>query len=104
MAIDKNKGYRDATSKINSYKTTIETQATEKVLSKLSLGDNTVLIPLIDSATSFSFPVEYWHGVSNRVMSVFLEVSLIFSTIGLTQRVISPGEFDCMYTCFIAIT
>ena len=40
MAGDKNKGYRDATNKINSYKTTIETQSTEKVLGKLSLGDN----------------------------------------------------------------
>ena len=40
MASDKNKGYVDATNKINSYKTTIQTQATEKVLGKLSLGDN----------------------------------------------------------------
>jgi len=40
MSIDKNKGYSDAANKINSYKTTIETQATEKVLGKLSLGNN----------------------------------------------------------------
>lgn len=40
MATDKNKGYRDITSKINSYKTTIETQSNEKTLKKLSLGGN----------------------------------------------------------------
>lgn len=40
MAQDVKQGLRDATSKINSYKTTIEVQATEKVLKKLSLGDN----------------------------------------------------------------
>ena len=40
MAQDVKQGLRDATSKINSYNTTIEVQATEKVLKKLSLGDN----------------------------------------------------------------
>jgi hypothetical protein len=40
MAIDVKQGYRDATTKINSYNTTISTQATEKTLKKLSLGDN----------------------------------------------------------------
>ena len=40
MSIDKNKGYSDAVNKINSYKTTIETQSTEKLLGKLSLGNN----------------------------------------------------------------
>ena len=40
MATDVKQGYKDASSKINSYKTTIATQATEKTLSKLSLGDN----------------------------------------------------------------
>lgn len=40
MAIDYKKGYSDASSKINSYKSTITTQATEKTLKKLSLGDN----------------------------------------------------------------
>lgn len=40
MATDIKQGYKDATSKINSYNTTISTQATEKTLKKLSLGDN----------------------------------------------------------------
>jgi hypothetical protein len=40
MARDVKQGYRDATTKINSYNTTISTQATEKTLKKLSLGDN----------------------------------------------------------------
>ena len=40
MALDVKEGYKDATSKINAYKATITTQATEKVLTKLSLGDN----------------------------------------------------------------
>jgi len=40
MAIDKTQGYQDAASKINAYKSTITTQANEKVLKKLSLGDN----------------------------------------------------------------
>ncbi len=40
MATDIKQGYKDATSKINSYNTTITTQASEKALKKLSLGDN----------------------------------------------------------------
>lgn len=40
MATDVQQGYKDASSKINSYKTTISTQSTEKALKKLSLGDN----------------------------------------------------------------
>jgi len=40
MATDIKQGYKDATSKINSYNTTISTQATEKTLKKLSLGNN----------------------------------------------------------------
>lgn len=40
MAIDKQQGYKDAASKINAYKSTIITQETEKVLKKLSVGDN----------------------------------------------------------------
>jgi hypothetical protein len=40
MALDKKQGYQDAASKINAYKSTISTQATEKALKKLSLGDN----------------------------------------------------------------
>jgi len=40
MALDKKQGYKDAASKINAYKSTITTQATEKALKKLSLGDN----------------------------------------------------------------
>lgn len=40
MAIDVKQGFKDATSKINSYNTTISVQANEKVLKKLSLGDN----------------------------------------------------------------
>ena len=40
MALDVKEGYKDASSKINAYKATITTQATEKVLTKLSLGDN----------------------------------------------------------------
>jgi len=40
MALDKKQGYKDAASKINAYKSTITTQATEKALQKLSLGDN----------------------------------------------------------------
>lgn len=40
MALDKKQGYKDAASKINAYKSTITTQATEKTLKKLSLGDN----------------------------------------------------------------
>ena len=37
---DIKQSYKDASSKINSYKTTIATQANEKTLQKLSLGDN----------------------------------------------------------------
>ena len=40
MATDIKQGYKDATSKINSYNTTISTQASEKALKKLSLGNN----------------------------------------------------------------
>jgi hypothetical protein len=40
MATDRKQGYKDATSKINSYNTTVSTQATEKTLKKLSLGNN----------------------------------------------------------------
>lgn len=40
MALDKKQGYQDAASKINAYKSTISTQSTEKVLKKLSLGNN----------------------------------------------------------------
>jgi len=40
MAIDRKQGFKDAASKINSYNTTISVQANEKVLKKLSLGDN----------------------------------------------------------------
>jgi hypothetical protein len=40
MATDVKQGYKDASSKINSYKTTISTQANEKVLEKLSSGNN----------------------------------------------------------------
>lgn len=40
MATDIKQGYKDATSKINSYNTTISTQASEKTLKKLSLGNN----------------------------------------------------------------
>ncbi len=40
MATDVKQGYKDASSKINSYKTTISTQANEKVLEKLSAGNN----------------------------------------------------------------
>ena len=40
MATDVKQGYKDAASKINSYKTTIATQESEKTLKKLSLGDN----------------------------------------------------------------
>lgn len=40
MATDIKQGYKDATSKINSYNTTITTQASEKTLKKLSLGNN----------------------------------------------------------------
>lgn len=40
MAQDVKQGYRDATTKINSYNTTISTQASEKTLKKLSLGNN----------------------------------------------------------------
>jgi len=41
MAVDKNQGMKDAANKINSYKTAIQTQATEKALNKLSsMGDN----------------------------------------------------------------
>ena len=40
MALDKKQGYQDAASKINAYKSTISTQATEKALKKLSLGSN----------------------------------------------------------------
>lgn len=40
MATDVKQGYKDASSKINSYKTTISTQANEKILEKLSDGNN----------------------------------------------------------------
>jgi hypothetical protein len=40
MAIDVKQGYKDASSKINSYKTQIETQANEKVFNKLSEAGN----------------------------------------------------------------
>lgn len=40
MPQDVKQGYKDASSKISAYKTTVETNATEKVLSKLSIGDN----------------------------------------------------------------
>lgn len=40
MATDIRQGYKDASSKINSYKSTIVTQESEKALKKLSLGDN----------------------------------------------------------------
>lgn len=40
MAQDVKQGLKDASSKINSYNTTIDVQATEKILKKASLGDN----------------------------------------------------------------
>jgi len=40
MAIDLKQGYDDASSKINSFKTTIATQDSEKILKKLSSGNN----------------------------------------------------------------
>jgi len=40
MAIDVKQGYKDASNKINSYKTHIETQANEKVFNKLTSAGN----------------------------------------------------------------